>query len=75
MAEDIIELGIEGIDKLVDKHFHKVPDKLVDKHTYHPHCRARGSGERRRDEEGKVLPVAVMSHTIQGPGSHTNIKE
>ncbi|KAH8784575.1 hypothetical protein BGZ57DRAFT_186160 [Hyaloscypha finlandica] len=53
MAEDMIELGIEGIDKLVDKHFHKVPDKLVDKHTYHPHCRARRSGERRRDEEGE----------------------
>jgi hypothetical protein len=50
MAEDFIELGIEGIDKLVDKHFHKVPDKYVDKHTYHPHCRKRGRGERKVDE-------------------------
>jgi hypothetical protein len=36
MAEDLIELGIEGIDKLVDKHFHKVPDKYIDPHTYNP---------------------------------------
>jgi hypothetical protein len=36
MAEDLIELGIEGIDKLVDKHFHKLPDKYIDPHTYNP---------------------------------------
>lgn len=51
MAEDFIELGIEGIDKMVDKHFHKLPDKLIDKHTYHPHCRRRKNGERRSDDK------------------------
>jgi hypothetical protein len=49
MAEDFIELGIEGIDKLVDKHFHKVPDKYVDPHTYHVHRRRH----RRRSEDGE----------------------
>lgn len=48
MAEDFIELGIEGIDKLVDKHFHKVPDKVVHPHTYRLHHSRFGS---KRDRE------------------------
>ncbi|KAF4635088.1 hypothetical protein G7Y89_g3015 [Cudoniella acicularis] len=51
MAEDFIEQGIEGIDKLVDKHFHKVPDKVVNPHTYRLHRRSHGHGDKRRDEE------------------------
>jgi len=50
MAEDFVELGIEGIDKLVDKHFHKVPNRYVDPHTYHPRCRRRGRGGNRSEE-------------------------
>jgi hypothetical protein len=51
MAEDFIELGIEGIDKMVDKHFHRVPNKVIDKLTYHPHRRRGRRGERRSDGE------------------------
>ncbi|KAF8853888.1 hypothetical protein BDZ45DRAFT_677317 [Acephala macrosclerotiorum] len=57
--EDFIELGIEGVDKIVDKHFHKVPDKYVDPHTYRPrlHHRKRGHEEkrsRRDDDEDSI---------------------
>ncbi len=51
MAEDLVELGIEGFDKLVDKHFHKVPDKYVDPRTYHIHRRRHRHGEGGRNEE------------------------
>jgi len=34
--DDLIELGIEGVDKVVDKHFDKVPDKALHKATYDP---------------------------------------
>jgi hypothetical protein len=50
MASDLLELGIEGIDKLVDKHFHKVPDKYVNPHTYHVH-RRRHRHEKTRDDK------------------------
>lgn len=47
--EDFIELGIEGVDKVVDKHFEKIPDAYLQSDTYrrlHPlpsHRRRRGS--------------------------------
>ena len=53
MAEDFVELGIEGIDKIIDKHFHKVPDRYVDPHTYHPRCRRRGRRGDQSDESGE----------------------
>jgi hypothetical protein len=54
MAEDLIELGIEGIDKLVDKHFHKLPDKYIDPHTYNPRRWHRhGDGEESDDSENE----------------------
>ncbi|CZR60729.1 uncharacterized protein PAC_10625 [Phialocephala subalpina] len=50
--EDFIELGIEGVDRLVDKHFHKVPNKYIDPHTYrHLHHRNRGEKRSRRGED------------------------
>ncbi|KUJ16048.1 uncharacterized protein LY89DRAFT_685898 [Mollisia scopiformis] len=58
MAEDFIELGIEGIDKLVDKHFHKLPDKYTNPHTYDPRrklSRRRGSGEESDEESTRVV--------------------
>lgn len=42
--DDFIELGIEGVDKLVDKGFHKVPDRAL--HVHNPNKRkARQSRE------------------------------
>ncbi|RDW85679.1 hypothetical protein BP5796_04004 [Coleophoma crateriformis] len=34
--DDFVELGIEGIDKVVDKHFDKLPDSALHRSTYHP---------------------------------------
>ncbi|KAG4444474.1 hypothetical protein IFR05_000065 [Cadophora sp. M221] len=34
--EEFIELGLEGADKMIDKHFHKMPDKALDPETYKP---------------------------------------
>lgn len=32
--EEFIELGLEGADKVIDKHFHKMPDKAFHRETY-----------------------------------------
>lgn len=45
---DFIELGLEGADKLIDKHFHKVPDKYTDPATYKPKRMRKGS----KDQSG-----------------------
>lgn len=34
--EEFVELGLEGADKMIDKHFDKVPDKALRSHTYNP---------------------------------------
>lgn len=46
--EDFIELGIEGVDKVVDKHFDKLPDSALHAGTYHPR-NIRKSHRRRRN--------------------------
>ncbi|KAM3089508.1 hypothetical protein ACMFMG_001096 [Clarireedia jacksonii] len=60
--DDFAELGIEAVDKVVDKHFHKLPDKALHANTYHPRNIARSFSKRRHgssrsdesesDEEG-----------------------
>jgi hypothetical protein len=55
MAEDLIELGMEGIDKLVDKHFHKLPDKYIDPHTYNPR-RWHRHGDGKESDESEDEP-------------------
>ncbi|KAE8445937.1 hypothetical protein EG329_012716 [Mollisiaceae sp. DMI_Dod_QoI] len=58
MAEDFIELGIEGIDKLVDKHFHKLPEKYTDPRTYglgHRH-KHRHEEEESNENENENVP-------------------
>lgn len=55
MADDLIELGIEGADKIIDKHFHKLPDSALHADTYkHPFShgsRRRAQHERRDDRD------------------------
>ncbi|CZS89561.1 uncharacterized protein RAG0_00907 [Rhynchosporium agropyri] len=34
--EEFVELGLEGADKMIDKHFHKLPDKALHSDTYNP---------------------------------------
>ncbi|KAG9241254.1 hypothetical protein BJ878DRAFT_545426 [Calycina marina] len=51
MASDFIELGMEGIDKIVDKHFHRLPDKALHKSTYYPK-RFKDSARRRMSKKG-----------------------
>ncbi|KAH6679769.1 hypothetical protein B0J14DRAFT_306140 [Halenospora varia] len=55
--EDFIELGIEGVEKVVDKHFHRVPDKYLHKDAYNPRNilvpgteASKGRRRRRRDQ-------------------------
>ena len=47
--EDCIELGIEAVDKCVDKHFHKLPDKALHSRTYHPRNIKNSISRRLRD--------------------------
>lgn len=57
MADDLVELGLEGADKLIDKHFHKIPDKALHSETYkHPFHHSHGSSQdqqRHRDEDSR----------------------
>ena len=65
MAE-FIALGIGAADKLVDKHFHKVPDKALQSQTYNPReIRKRYRRRRRRStpssSESDIEPPPPMS--------------
>ncbi|CAG8949620.1 hypothetical protein HYFRA_00007853 [Hymenoscyphus fraxineus] len=51
--EDFIELGIEGVDKVVDKHFDKIPDKYLHKGTYSPR-KLTGSFHRKDKKNHKM---------------------
>lgn len=55
MADDLVELGLEGADKLIDKHFHRLPDKALHSETYkHPFRKGSqdsdNNGSRSRDD-------------------------
>jgi hypothetical protein len=45
--DDFAELGMEAVDAVVDKHFHKLPDKALHSDTYHPRNIARSFSKRR----------------------------
>src|SRR4051812_39878987 len=36
MAAPFIALGLKGADAMIDKHFHKIPDKYMHPNTYTP---------------------------------------
>ncbi|KAI9642448.1 hypothetical protein NHQ30_009253 [Ciborinia camelliae] len=56
--DDFIELGIEAVDKCVDKHFHKLPDKALHSETYHPrNIKNAISGQLRGNGPAKDQPV------------------
>ncbi|EPE25689.1 hypothetical protein GLAREA_01601 [Glarea lozoyensis ATCC 20868] len=44
--DDFLELGMEGVDKVVDKNFHKVPDKYLHSDAYIPHRRHKRDSTR-----------------------------
>jgi hypothetical protein len=44
--EDFIELGIEGVDKVVDKKFDSLPEKYLHKYTYIPRRRHKRNSTR-----------------------------
>ena len=70
MAEDLVELGIEGIDKLVDKHFHKVPDKYIDPRTYHIHRRRHRHRDGGRDEEESSASESDVAYNSRAEESY-----
>jgi hypothetical protein len=41
--EDVIELGIEGIDTMIDKHWDKLPTGVFDHHNYSPRMLRKSS--------------------------------
>lgn len=72
--DDFIELGIEGIDKVVDKHFHRVPDKALHKDTYHPRNlkkirRRRSSSSSEQEQEQEQPPSPQQQKQRQRPRS------
>ncbi|THV55275.1 hypothetical protein BGAL_0011g00540 [Botrytis galanthina] len=48
---DYLPIGLQATDVLVDKHFHKIPDKAFRKETYKPHIPSKLSRRKRRERE------------------------
>lgn len=72
-------LGMVGVDKLVDKHFDKLPDKYLHKETYNPrnfgHNSRKGRSispstssrsERRADDEGNNRMIRMQDNDPRG---------
>lgn len=59
--EDFIELGIEGADKVVDKHFDKLPEKYLHKHTYTPR-KLSGSSHQKDKKNHKMREPSPDPH-------------
>ncbi|KAH8684853.1 hypothetical protein BGZ60DRAFT_560485 [Tricladium varicosporioides] len=70
--EDFIELGIESVDKVVDKHFHKVPDKYLHKDTYNPRnipvlgTEANKRRQRRRNQNSSEDSQLHLAYDSEG---------
>ena len=58
--EEFIELGLEGADKVIDKHFHKMPDKAFHRETYkhlpHRHKDRKNSKDTHSDYDFESEP-------------------
>lgn len=65
MAEEFIELGIEGVDKMVDKHFHKLPDKYMDPHTYSLRGRHKNRYDDKEDESDEGSSRGTKEHGVR----------
>ncbi|RDW75149.1 hypothetical protein BP6252_06291 [Coleophoma cylindrospora] len=63
--EDFVELGIEGIDKVVDKHFHKLPDSALHGSTYHPR-QVKKLNPRRRSRHKRRSSTSSLSSEAAG---------
>ncbi|EDN99333.1 predicted protein [Sclerotinia sclerotiorum 1980 UF-70] len=50
---DYAPVALQATDVLVDKHFHKIPDKAFRKETYKPRVPFKNSRRRRREEEAR----------------------
>ncbi|CAD6449292.1 f2c48842-4a27-42c3-b982-908b5c676c54-CDS [Sclerotinia trifoliorum] len=48
---DYAPIALQATDVLVDKHFHRIPDKAFRKETYKPRIPFKNSRRRRREEE------------------------
>ncbi|KAJ8062793.1 hypothetical protein OCU04_008050 [Sclerotinia nivalis] len=48
---DYAPIALQATDVLVDKHFHRIPDKAFRKETYKPRVPFKNSRRRRREEE------------------------
>ncbi|KAF7858907.1 hypothetical protein EAF04_008948 [Stromatinia cepivora] len=48
---DYAPIALQATDVLVDKHFHRIPDKAFRKETYKPRVPFKASRRRRREEE------------------------
>ncbi|KAF7923960.1 hypothetical protein BELL_0740g00010 [Botrytis elliptica] len=48
---DYLPIGLQATDVLVDKHFHKIPDKAFRKETYKPRIPSTLSRRKRREKE------------------------
>lgn len=51
---DYAPVALQATDVLVDKHFHKIPDKAFRKETYKPRVPFKNSRRRRREEEART---------------------
>jgi hypothetical protein len=58
--DDFVELGLEGAHKIIDKHFHRVPDKVLHPDTYkHPRATIKKLRTRERPSSAQSEPVDI----------------
>ncbi|KAL3422059.1 hypothetical protein PVAG01_06215 [Phlyctema vagabunda] len=69
--DDFLELGIEGVDKLVDKKFHHVPDVALHSGTYHPRNVKKLTPRKLRRERGEERRRGGPGSTSSSEDSYT----
>jgi len=82
MAQPFVVLGIKGANALIDKHWHKVPDKVLHPETYHPaNLTSKNRRQRTRETRAKknrkaaAATAAGKSHSSSSSGDEDSVEE
>jgi hypothetical protein len=74
MAQPFIVLGLKGANKLIDKHFDKVPDAALHPETYHP-ANLTSKDHRKRTRQKRAEKNKVGSSSSSDEDSTEEVEE
>jgi hypothetical protein len=76
MAQPFIVLGLKGANKLIDKHYDKVPDKILHPETYHPaNLISKQRRQRTREKRAAKNRAAVAAGAVAANSSSSSDDE